>query len=102
MIMRGRRQKMIKYERGRQNPTQKRVGTALDNQEADIWIAKIDGVAKLTYDVPFRIKEIAKILKDLSDKIRSGEIDRDVLPVVLRRRNCEASVNLLVNSGGKL
>lgn len=95
MKMKGARQKMHKYEVGRNRPTETRVGNSVNNQDADKWIAKIDEASSTEgATVEYRVKAVADILVELAEEIRAGRIDVGVFKSVIRRRNVTASLAL--------
>lgn len=81
--------KCIKARRAQSKPTDKMVYNSLTGDRANDYISRID---KCDTD----IKAISLILKGLIDKIKNDQEDREVLNVIIQRRNLVASLKLLL------
>ena len=84
---------MIKYEKGRNRPTENRAINSVISQEVDSWVKKIDE-ASAQYDVQYSIKKVAEVLTEMAIKIRANELDVEVMKGVMRRRNACASIKV--------
>ena len=82
---------MIKYEKGRNRPTENRAANSILNQEIDKWVKKIDA-ASAEGDVQYGIKRVGEVLVELANDIREGKVDKEVFHGILSRRNVYASL----------
>lgn len=91
---------MVKFEVGRGRPTENRVDNFLIHEEANRWVEKIDKAAAIDgADIPFQIKAVSEVLAELIADIKAEKVDRNVFPVVIRRRDVSASLQLLFDKG---
>ena len=85
---------MIKYEKGRNRPTENRAVNSILSQEVDTWVKKIDAASNQG-DVQYGIKMVGDVLVELAKEIRVGRADVEVFKGLQRRRNLSASIVLV-------
>jgi precorrin-3B methylase len=92
---------MLKYEKGRNRPTEKRAINAIISQDVEKWVAKIDKAAKANINgADCGVEAVTTVLKELAKEIREDRVDIEVFKGVIRRRNVTASLGRIIRMCG--
>lgn len=79
------RSKMLKFEKGQSKPTANRAEKAIINDEAMVWIRKIDAQNENNSGVE-------AVLRELVVAARNGLVSMDTMEEILLRRPLRASI----------
>jgi hypothetical protein len=90
--------KMHKFQVGRNRPTEKRAGNAINGQDVDKWVAKIDEASRTNINgADCGVEAVTMVLKDLAKEVRENRVDIEVFKGVMRRRNITASLQTILS-----
>jgi hypothetical protein len=87
--------KSHKIEVGKSRPTENRASNALTQRHVNLWYQKVVEARKNVDDVGDQIKAVANVLFDLSECIKRGEEDVDVIVQLTQKENMKASLAIL-------